>query len=279
MDVLGSYWTLAGDVDPLVDEGWSPWDFEDRVRTAAEVGFTGIGIWHDDLFHLLEERSLADLREILDAHDIEHVELEFVNDWFLDPDDERRRDDVEVRDALFEAAEVLDAHHVKMGNLPGTPCDDETLESAFADLVAEAETYGATLAYEIVPSDPNVRDVDDALALVEGHDEAGVLLDTWHMGKLGIDNERIARIPPEQLVGVELNDGFREFDADYSTETTQHRQLPGDGDFDVRGFVDAVRAAGFDGPWGVEVLNAELRTRPMKELYRTVYDATARYLR
>jgi sugar phosphate isomerase/epimerase len=34
------------------------------------------------------------------------------------------------------------------------------------------------------------------------------------------------------------------------------RRLPGDGDFDIAGFVAAVRATGFRGPWGVEVLSA-----------------------
>ena len=89
-DVLGSYWTLAGDVDPSGDRGWSPWDFERRVETAAEVGFTGIGLWHDDLRKILEDRSLDEMRGILDEHDIEHVELEFVDDWFLPPEDDRR---------------------------------------------------------------------------------------------------------------------------------------------------------------------------------------------
>jgi len=277
-DVLGSYWTLAGDVDPLGDRGWSPWDFERRVETAADVGFSGIGLWHDDLRKILEERTLDGMREILDANGIEHIELEFVNDWFLPPEDDSRAAADRRRDELFEAADVLDARHVKVGNLPRRECPTPRLKEAFAELCAEAERYDATLAYEIVPSDPNVGNLDDALEIVADPPNGGVLLDTWHMQKLGIGNERIASVPGDQLVAVELNDGFVEFDGDFSTETTQHRQLPGEGEFDVRGFVDAVRSTGFDGPWGVEVLNAELRTLPMADLYPRVYDSTVSVL-
>jgi len=273
-DVLGSYWTLAGDVDPAGDQGWSPWDFERRVETAAEVGFTGIGLWHDDLRKILEERTLDEMRGILDEHGIEHVELEFVDDWFLPPDDDRRAAADRRRDELFAAADALDARHVKVGNLPRRECPRPRLEDAFVDLCAEARRYDATLAYEFIPSDPNVESLDAALSLVEGPPNGGVLLDSWHMSWMGVPHEAISRVPADQLVGVELNDGFAAFDGDFSTETGQRRQLPGEGEFDVRGFVDAVRSTGYDGPWGVEVLNAELRTLPMEELYRRAYDST-----
>ena len=36
------------------------------------------------------------------------------------------------------------------------------------------------------------------------------------------------------------------------------RRLPGDGDFDIASFVAAVRATGFQGPWGVELLSAAI---------------------
>jgi sugar phosphate isomerase/epimerase len=50
---------------------------------------------------------------------MEHVELELLWDWFLDPDtDDRRRSD-RWRRTLLEAAEVLGARHVKVGNFAG----------------------------------------------------------------------------------------------------------------------------------------------------------------
>ena len=42
-------------------------------------------------------------------------------DWFLDPGDERRQASDKTRDLLLDAAAALGAHHIKVGNIPGTP--------------------------------------------------------------------------------------------------------------------------------------------------------------
>ena len=57
VELLGSYWTLAGDVEPVTGREWSLFDLRDRVAAAARIGFSGIGLWHADLYHILEERS------------------------------------------------------------------------------------------------------------------------------------------------------------------------------------------------------------------------------
>ena len=68
------------------------------------VGFAGLGIWHADLEHVLETRTLAEMRQILDDHGLRDLELEFLMDWFLDAGDERRTDSDRIRALLFEAA-------------------------------------------------------------------------------------------------------------------------------------------------------------------------------
>ena len=68
---------------------WSLFDLADRCAQAERVGFKGIGIWHADLEHILETRTLAESKTLLDDHGLEHLELEFLWEWFLDPADER----------------------------------------------------------------------------------------------------------------------------------------------------------------------------------------------
>jgi hypothetical protein len=53
---------------------------------------------------------------------------------------------------------------------------------------------------------------------------------------------------------IELNDGYLRAppDMDLVTETTCHRAFCGEGQFDVRGFVDTLRKI-CDGPWGETV--------------------------
>jgi sugar phosphate isomerase/epimerase len=83
IDLLASYWTISAGV-PHTDREYSPFDFRDRVESAARAGFTGFGIWHADLNHVLKTRSLQEMKQILDDNGIKHVELEFLTDWFLD---------------------------------------------------------------------------------------------------------------------------------------------------------------------------------------------------
>jgi sugar phosphate isomerase/epimerase len=70
----------------------------------------------------------------------------------------------------------------------------------------------------------------------------------------------VARFPLRFIGGVEINDGT--FTAPWTLfeDTINHRRLCGEGEFDVRGFVKTMLTAGYEGPWGIEVLNSDLRT-------------------
>src|SRR5581483_7560394 len=183
-DLVGLYWTTSGPVDVHYGREWSLFDLADRCGHAERAGFKGIGIWHADLEHILESRTLADVKRLLEDHGLEYLELEFVWEWFLDPGDERRRAAEPTKRLLYEAAAALDAHHIKVGNIPGTPCELPRLTEAYAELCAEAaEQHGARMVYEFMPPDVNVHDLDTALALVEAVDapNGGLAIDTWHM--------------------------------------------------------------------------------------------------
>jgi sugar phosphate isomerase/epimerase len=282
VELVGLYWTLSGPVEVHVGREWSTFDWRDRCEEAAKVGFRGIGIWHADLEHVLERRSLREMKDVFDAAGLEHLELEFLMDWFLDPGDERRAASDASRGLLFEAADVLGAHHVKVGNIPGTPAPLKQVTERYAELCADAaEHHDAKIVYEFMPFDVNVHSLDAALEVVEGAGapNGGLAIDTWHMAKLGIAPEELRRIPLEYLTWVELSDGRREDMADLVDETVNHRRLPGEGEFDVAAYVEVCRDAGYPGPWGVEVLSEELRNLPMEEIFKRAYETTSAQFR
>lgn len=280
VDLLASYWTLAVGAEPHTDHEHSTASFEERVRRAAAAGFTGIGIWHADLEYTLRQRSLADMRRILDDHGIRHVELEFLTDWFLDGEAKKRSDALKRK--LFEAAEALRARAIKVGDFIRQPCPMPRLIESFAALCKEAESHGTKIGFEMMPF-CIIDSLESARALVEGAGakNGGIFFDLWHIEKIGIPHGEIARFPLEYCVGVELNDGFSKAHsmADMHVETTEHRQLCGEGEFDVKGFVRHMRAAGWNGPWGIEVLNKKLRARPLEEVVRRSFETTAAQFR
>jgi sugar phosphate isomerase/epimerase len=276
-EILGLYWTTSGPVDVHYGREWSLFDLRDRCEQAARVGFSGIGLWHADLEHVLETRTLADVAVLFDEYGLRHLELEFLWEWFIDEGDERRTQSDELRARLWAAAAALPAHHVKVGNIPGTPCEVGRLTEAYAELCADAaEHHDAKVVYEFMPPDVNVQDLDTALSIVEGADapNGGLAIDTWHMSKLGIAPDELRSVPARHLGWVELSDGhYRDMD-DPVDETINHRELPGEGEFPIREYIAAARDAGYAEPWGVEVLSQKLRALPIDQIFDRAAETT-----
>jgi len=275
VQLANAYWTSAGPVDVHVGREWSQYDFADRCAEAAKVGFVGLGLWHADIEHQLENgRSPREMRQLLDDSGIRLYELEFLMDWFVDDDDRPAAD--RVRKLLFEAAVELDAHHIKAGNIPGKECDMGRLKEAYAELVADAAQHtSAKVLYEFMPFDVNVNSVDSALEVIDGIDNTGVVIDTWHMAKLGIKPDDLRRFGVERLGWIELSDGQNEWMEDRIDEVVNHRKLPGEGEFDIRGYVEVALDMGYSDPWGVEVLSEDLRALPFDQMFRRAYESAA----
>ena len=277
VELVALYWTVSGPVEVHTGREWSLFDWGDRCAEARNVGFSGLGIWHADLEHVLETRSLQEMKRVFDDNGLRHLELECLLDWFLDPDDERRRASDETRALLFEAAGVLDAHHIKVANIFARPASLAQLTQRFGELCADAARHtDAKIVYEPMPPDVNVHSIDAVLEVVVGASAAngGVAIDTWHMSKLGIPPDELRRIPVEYLSWVELSDGQIENMDDPVDEVVNHRRLPGEGEFDIRGYIEACRDHGYAGPWGVEVLSEELRNQPMDVIFERAYETT-----
>jgi sugar phosphate isomerase/epimerase len=282
VELAGLYWTLSGPVEVHSGREWSLFDFRERVEQAARVGFAGIGIWHADLEHVLETRTLAEMRQILDSSGVRQTEVECLMDWFVDPGDDRRTESDRYRRLLFEAAATLGAHHVKVANIPGTPCELPKLTERFAELCADAaQQHDALIAYEFMPFDVNVHSLEAAIEVVGGAGAPNgvIAVDTWHCGKLGIAPDDLRAIPPALLGWVELSDGQYENMADPIDEVINHRALPGEGEFPVAEHVAVCQELGYEGPWGVEVLSEDLRNLPIEQIFERAYETTAAQFR
>jgi sugar phosphate isomerase/epimerase len=275
--LLALYWTVAGPVDVHVGREWSTFDWADRCAHAQRVGFDGLGLWHSDIEHQLETRTLRQMREIFDDAGLNYLQVEFLQDFFVEPGNPLREASDRRRRLLFDTAAEFDAHHIKVGNIPGTKAELARVTDAFGELCQDAaENTDAAIVYEFMPFDVNVNTLDAALTVVTeaGQANGGLAIDTWHMGKLGIAPAELGAIPPQYLRWVELSDGQVKNMEDPVDETVNHRRLPGEGEFDIRGFVEECQAVGYEEPWGVEVLSEELRRLPIGEEFDRAYETT-----
>jgi sugar phosphate isomerase/epimerase len=260
VELLGSFWTLAVGADPLGDQRCHH-DFRRRVEIAARAGFTGMGLWHTDIVDIREKYSFQEMKQILDANGIVNVEVEWLLDWFCT--DARRAKSDATRELLLDAAEILRARHIKIGDLGNDCAEVPQLTEAFAPLCRQAAERGTRVLFEMLPAQfSRAPSLDQVLAIVRGSgaSNGGIMLDNLHLQRIGTGpGEIVQKLGPRDHIGVEINDGSLAVPLKFQDSVVNKRLLPGDGEFDIAAFLQAVWSVGYDGPVGVEVLNEYMR--------------------
>jgi sugar phosphate isomerase/epimerase len=278
-DLLATCWTTAGDAAPLRGDERSPIPLRHRVEAAAAAGFKGFGLVYADLVVAEQDHGLAGIRSILDDNGLEHLELELLTNWWTDGPARQASD--AVRRHLLSAAEALGARHIKIApDVADDPWDHGHWVRELAALAADAAGVGTRVGLEFLPWS-NVKSIHDGLRLVQGagHDAAGLIIDIWHTERAHTPPAELAAVPRRHVVGVELSDADASPVGTLFEDTVNRRRLCGQGTFDLQGFIIALRATGWTGPWGVEILSEEHRQRPVQEATAAAYTTAAAQLR
>jgi sugar phosphate isomerase/epimerase len=279
IELIASYWTIAGDVYPMAADEISPFPFEKRVEAVARVGYRGLGLLHADLIAVANRLGFKEMRRILDTNGIDHVELEFLSDWYAEG--RARAESDAVRQDLLEAAEVLRARCIKISpdideaKLDDVARDMPVMIESFAALSREAAKYGTSIALEIMPFS-NIRTISAALELVstDPQPNGGLYIDIWHMARGGIDYAEVAKIPPQFIKAVELDDADRDVAGTLWDDTRFHRRLCGEGAFDIPAFLKAIDETGYRGPYAVEIISQEHRRLSLEEEAKRSFETT-----
>lgn len=276
-DLIASCWTAAGNADARGGKTPSPADLRTRIEAAGKAGWRGFGILHADLVKARDTIGYPQLNQILIDNGIEHVELEYLLDWWCTG--KRRADSDQIRADLFAAVEPLNIRHLKIGpGIVGDPVEAGIMRDNWAQLCQQASTHGTRVALESAPYSyfPTVESIVSLVSDVD-HPNGGVLLDIWHVYRSGMDYSTMADIVPQEILfAVELADAREKVAGSLFEDTINHRELCGEGDADVPAFIRAIDQIGFDGPWGVEIISNAHRARPVEEALAVAYASTER---
>src|SRR4051794_3761711 len=249
--------------------------FEERVRAAAEAGFAAMGLYIAEYQRLRAERvGDADLRAVLEAHGMRVVEIEALRGWSATGPE--REAYLATERAVFGMSDALGPGHPVQVIGPYTGTLDDAAE-AFAGVCDRAAEHGLCAAIEFLPEMTNIPDADTAMEIVSraGRANGGICLDVWHHVRGAADEAMLRRIPPERIFAVQFDDGpRRRVSADYYTDCTRYRELPGEGEFDLAGFLRLLHERGVRLPLSVEVLSTALLELPAGELARRLHDGT-----
>ena len=236
--------------------------FGERVSAAAAAGFDGIG-WHVREYAELRAEGWndGDVRRVLDEHGLVLHEV-----------DALALDRLALLDEAVALTTGLGAHHLQVqGNRPGSVTEAARTVAAIADRVADA---GASVAIEFLGCN-NVATAAEALEIAElsGRPNVGFQIDIWHHVRGANDWVMLDAIPRERIASVQIDDGpIQPVEPDYLTDTTHHRCVPGDGEFDLRRFL-----AIFDGtkaplPLSFEVIDDDLLCLRAAEVAQRIAD-------
>jgi sugar phosphate isomerase/epimerase len=271
-ELIASSYTLSG--APVFEP--PRFSFAERVAAAAKAGFAGIGVAIED-YAGSRERGMSDteMRIILDDHGIRAVELEFLQNWWHD--DERGRRARANEDLFYAAADAFGSRHINVGcaGPRGTLPALEIVAEQFAALCDRAARHGLLVAFEFLPW----SDVPDAAAAwrligLADRKNGGILIDTWHYFRGAADPAQVRSVPADRFFVIQFDDADAVQVGGFMEDTTQRRRLPGQGAFDLIGFIQMLDKMGVKAPVSVEILSDEQRSRTLDEAARLAHDTT-----
>ena len=259
--------------------------FRQQVETAAAAGFDSISIWPNIWRHALRKDglTLADMSAMLRNNGLTLTDGDAIRDWVPAPRVESAafgpiKSGIS-RHEFFEVVNALGGTTVVAVHLTDSPLDVDRDTEAFAQLCDDAAAHGLRVALEFV-SFSNIRDAKTAMRIVNGAGRAngGLVVDIGHHRRGGGSDAELRQVPGDKVYTVQLLDGPSQAPEDIVKEAVYGRQLPGDGEFDVTGFVRMLGEMGVRASVGPELYDPRYETRPVAEVARELMAATRRVL-
>jgi sugar phosphate isomerase/epimerase len=235
------------------------WSFEEDVAHYAAARISAIGVWRQKL----SDCGLTRACELLHQSGLTVSHL-FWAGGFTGSDGRTYRESVDDAAEAVRTAADLNCRTLVVCSGPraGHTFNHarRLVQGALVELAPQAAECGVTLAVE--PMHPGcaaewtfLNGLDDTLRLLEAiaHPQVKMVLDAYHLGfEVGLA-ERIAAIVPHVAL-VQLGDGRRPPDGE------QNRCRLGEGVVPLPEIVAALKTAGYDGYYDVELLGEELES-------------------
>ncbi len=249
------------------------WSYEEDVAQYAAAGIPAMGVWRQKLSDCGQARGIELLRH--SGLKVSHL---LWAGGFTGSDGRSYRESVEDAAEALRTAAALDTGClvVYTGARAGHTFNHarHLISGALDELTPLAAELGVTLAVE--PMHPGcaadwtfLTTLDETMAMLDAVDSPQVkmVLDTYHLGQEGCLLERVSQIVPQVAI-VQLGD------AKCAPRGEQNRCRLGEGCVPLKEIIAALKAAGYDGYYDVELLGEELETtdyRSMLEHAKTAF--------
>lgn len=234
----------------------------EKLEAAAAAGFDGIELFENDL--LYHSGSPADIRRRCADLGLAVTLFQPFRDFEGCPR-ERLARNLERAERKFDLMQELGCELMLLcSNVQADALGEREILAGDLALIAErAGARGLRVGYEALAWGRQVKTWRQVWELVRAvdHPALGVILDSFHTLALRDDPGGIAEIPGEKIFFVQLADAPL-LAMDVLDWSRHFRCFPGQGEFDLAGFLAPVLAAGYRGPLSLEVFNDSFRAAP-----------------
>jgi adenylate cyclase len=181
------------------------------------------------------------------------------------------------QEQFYAAAAAFGARHMNVGSIGecGTLPALGVVAEQFAALCDRAAHHGLLVALEFLPWS-DIGDAGTAWEIVRqaACNNGGILIDSWHYFRGAADPAQVRAIPAEHFCAIQFDDADAVQISGMLEDTTQRRRLPGEGAFDLVGFVQMLDEIGVQAPVSVEIISTAQQARPLAEAARLAHETT-----
>ena len=230
-----------------------------KLRAIADAGFSGAEVFENDL--LSTHLSAREIAAMMGDLGLACTMFQPFRDLEGLPAAQRARafDRLERK---FDVMEELgtDLLLVCSSCSPQAEGDRGRILADLAEAGERAAARGLRIGYEALAWGRHVNDHREAWSLVRDvdHPALGLVLDSFHSLSRKIPSSSIGDIRADKLFIVQVADAPL-LDMDYLGWSRHFRCMPGQGEFPLDDWAEAIRKIGYDGYWSLEIFNDRFR--------------------
>ena len=234
-------------------------ELPEKLNAISAAGFDGIEIFEQD-FITFDGRP-KDVGQMVRDQGLEITLFQPFRDFEGLPEPYRSKA-FDRAERKFDIMQELGADLILMCSSchPASLGGIDRAADDFRELGDRAAKRNVRLGYEALCWGKHVNDHRDAWEIVRRteHPNVGLILDSFHTLGRKIDTETIRSIPGDRIFFIQLADAPA-INMDLLYWSRHFRNMPGEGDLDVKSFMKAVAATGYNGPISLEIFNDQFR--------------------
>jgi sugar phosphate isomerase/epimerase len=256
-----------------------PSPLETDLEHYAAGGCRSIELWWGKVETFLETHAAADLRDLLERHELSAPVVSYQGGLFAKEEAARGVHWEHFQRRLDVCRELGVETMVVAADLAGAleQADLDAVTATLAQAARAAGQRGMQLALEFQASSPFVNNLQTAAALVAeaASPHLGICLDAFHYGVGPSKREDLQYLDETNLLHVQVCDlsgVARELALDGD------RILPGDGDLPLATIVDRLREIDYRRAVSIELMNPRIWQTPARQFAEIAVDALRRLL-